>query len=56
MFSLHKSGSTSLQGPATLMVDVINSGKHVCMKTKWKCVNKAMILQYNSQQRICIPH
>lgn len=55
MLNLHKSGSTSLWGTTTLMVGVISSGKCVCMKTKWKCVNKAMFLQYNSQQNICIP-
>jgi hypothetical protein len=56
MLNLCKSGSTSLWGATTLMGDVINSGKHVRMKTKWKCVNKAMILQHNSQQSTCIPH
>lgn len=56
MLNLRKSGSTSLWGATTLMGDVISSGKHVCMKTKWKCANMAMLLQHNSQQRICIPH
>jgi len=34
MLNLHKSGNTSLWGTTTLMGDVINSGKHVCIKTK----------------------
>ena len=56
MLNLCKLGSTSLWRATTLMGDVINSGKRVCMKTKWKCGNKAMLLQHNSQQNICIPH